>query len=106
MVNRNLMRQYDLPEDVLTQELEAAFSSPETGSSLQDWLPLEADTFEVNKIINGRVANIVGDDVVIDVGYKSEGIIPRNEWYDEGDDKVHPPKIGEQIQGPPRRGRG
>src|SRR5207248_2322943 len=54
--------------------------------------------FEVNKIVTGRVVNILGDDVVVDVGYKSEGIIPLQEWYDEGDDKVHPPQVGEQIQ--------
>jgi small subunit ribosomal protein S1 len=54
--------------------------------------------FEVNKIVNGRVANIVGDDVVVDIGYKSEGIIALQEWYDEGADKVVPPQIGDEIQ--------
>ena len=33
----------------------------------------------------------------MDVGYKSEGIIPLPEWYDEGLDKVVPPKPGDQI---------
>src|SRR5437870_3019675 len=98
MVNRNLLRQYDLAEAELQQELEAAFSSPETGSSVEHWLRDEAQSFEVNKIITGKVVNVVGDDVLVDVGYKSEGMIPRGEWYDEGLDKIVEPQIGDEIQ--------
>ena len=71
---------------------------PDTGADVENWLPPEEQDFEVNKIINGRVVNIVGDDVVVDVGYKSEGIIPLDEWYDEGADKVVPPQVGDEIQ--------
>src|SRR5204863_8182312 len=39
-----------------------------------------------------------GDEVIIDVGYKSEGIIKLEEWYDEGQDKVVPTKPGDSIQ--------
>src|SRR5215468_10803810 len=97
MVNRNLLRQFDLSDNELRQELHDAFNLPETGADVEQWLPPEEQNFEVNKIIKGRVVNIVGDDVVVDVGYKSEGIIPLLEWYDEGDDKVHPPQIGSEI---------
>src|SRR5579884_1385243 len=98
MVNRNLLRQFDLPEEEMQQELHNAFTRPEVGTNVEQWLPPEEQEFEVNKIIKGRVVNIVADDVVVDVGYKSEGIIPLQEWYDEGDDKIHPPQIGEEIQ--------
>ena len=88
MVNRNLLAQYDLPEDL---ELEELF--PES-----DWLPPEEQPFDVNKIVSGKVMHVVGDVVVVDVGYKSEGIIPLNEWYDEGQDKVVPPHPGDPIE--------
>jgi small subunit ribosomal protein S1 len=99
MVNRNLLRQFDLPETELKQELAAAFNQDvyqedDTGS----WLPPAEQEFEVNKIVNGRVLNVIGDEVWVDVGYKSEGVIPLNEWYDEGLDKLIPPKPGEVIQ--------
>src|SRR5713226_717049 len=97
MVNRNLLRQYDLPESELQQQLEEAFYQPEAGGSL-DWLPQEEQEFEVNKIVKGRVLSIIGDDVVVDVGYKSEGVIKLEEWYDEGLDKIVPPQPGEDIQ--------
>src|SRR6516165_3164401 len=88
MVNRNLLRQFDLSDE----ELNAQFVAD--GG---EWLPEEKQEFEVNKIVNGRVLNVVGEEVWVDVGYKSEGVIPLNEWYDEGLDKVVPPKPGDQI---------
>jgi len=33
-------------------------------------------------ILIGRVVGFAGDDVVIDVGLKSEGLIPKNEFDD------------------------
>jgi small subunit ribosomal protein S1 len=89
MVNRNLLRQFDLSDE----ELNAQFVAD--GG---EWLPEEKQEFEVNKIVNGRVLNVVGDEVWVDVGYKSEGVIPLNEWYDEGLDHVVPPKAGDTIQ--------
>ncbi len=98
MVNRNLLRQFDLSEDELQHELAAAFHREDTGGNEHDWLPDEKQQFEVNKIVTGRVTKVIGDDVVVDVGYKSEGIIPLGEWYDEGLDKVVAPHPGDEIQ--------
>jgi small subunit ribosomal protein S1 len=93
MVNRNLLRQYELSADELQQQLDQAFNQ-----SSDNWLPAEQQEFEVNKVVTGRVLHVTGDEVWIDVGYKSEGVIPVNEWYDEGLDKVVPPKPGDEIQ--------
>jgi len=98
MVNRNLLRQFDLPEMELQQELEAAFRREDVESDIESWLPPEEQQFETNKIVTGRVINVIGEDVLVDVGYKSEGVIDLKEWYDEGLDKVVPPKPGEEIQ--------
>ncbi len=98
MANRKLLREFDLSENELHQELEGVFNDVQTGSSVEHWLQDDQQVFETNKIVTGRVANIVGDDVVVDVGYKSEGIIPLQEWYDEAEDKVKPPQIGDQIE--------
>src|SRR6266849_7731555 len=93
MVNRNLLRQYELADDEMLQELNAAFDQDVS----KKWLPDQEQEFEVNKIITGKVLNVVGEEVWVDGGYKSEGIIPLQEWYDEGLDKVVPPQPGEQI---------
>jgi small subunit ribosomal protein S1 len=100
MANRNLLRQFDLSDQDLDHELQNALVDNSTGGVLvlDEVYREERQEFEVNKILLGRVANIVGDDVVVDIGYKSEGIIPLQEWYDEGEDKINPPHLGDKIQ--------
>jgi small subunit ribosomal protein S1 len=100
MVNRNLLRQFDVSEQDLQTEMDAALHDTASGVQLElDAIYSgEHQDFEVNKIVTGRVANIVGDDVVVDIGYKSEGIIALQEWYDEGADRVVPPQIGDEVQ--------
>src|SRR5207245_574714 len=98
MVNRNLLRQFDLSEAEVQQQLHDAFYQEDSDKDVNDWLPPEEQQFEVNKIVTGRVLQVLGDDVLVDVGYKSEGIIPLQEWYDEGLDKIVPPQPGDEIQ--------
>ena len=66
-----------------------------TASWKRPWPAAPAITFEwgggdlaVNSVVNGRILRVDDDFVLVDVGYKSEGIIPRNEW-EEGEE---PPK--------------
>ena len=92
MVNRNLLRQYDLPEGELQQELEAAFSHG------ADWLPPEEQAFQDNRLVTGRVRRVTGDEVWVDVGFKSEGAVGLREWYDEGLGQVVPPRPGDEVQ--------
>ncbi len=98
MVNRNLLRQYEPPNNELERELEEAFRREDVGGSVDAWLPAEEQQFELNKLVNGRVIAVRGDEVVIDVGYKSEGVIPLQEWYDEGKDAIVPPQAGDPVQ--------
>ncbi|MFO0928638.1 MAG: 30S ribosomal protein S1 [Gemmataceae bacterium] len=100
MVNRNLLRQFDLSEQDLMQELAAGMQDAQTGGQydLDHYYLQDRRDFETNKIVSGKVVNIVGDDVVIDIGYKSEGIIALQEWYDEGKDAIVRPQIGDEIQ--------
>jgi small subunit ribosomal protein S1 len=94
MVNRNLVRQFDLPQDELQLELDAAFNQ-EGGAH---WLPAEEQEFQDNRIVTGRVRKITADDVWVDVGYKSEGAIELREWYDEGAGRLVPPQVGDEVE--------
>ena len=95
MVNRNLLRQFDDVDDTLERELEEMFGGVD---GLDSWLPDDSQTFENNKIVAGRVIEIRGDDVVIDIGYKSEGLIRLEEWKDEAGDLVGAPSAGDTIE--------
>ena len=89
MVNRNLIRGLDLNEDEWNQELVSALEG--TSPEEIDWGP---DQVTVNQIVEGRVLRVEGDFVLVDVGYRSEGIIPVNEW--EGGETL--PAPGEPIE--------
>ncbi len=93
MVNRNLLREYDLSEDELQQQMADAFNDTQA-----DWLPPEPQEFRDNRVVTGRVRKITGDEVWVDVGYKSEGAIELREWFDDGIGQVVPPKPGDEIE--------
>jgi small subunit ribosomal protein S1 len=91
MVNRNLLRQFDAPiedESQIETDWEAEIGK---------WISQPGGDFEVNKIVTGKVIEIRGDDVVIDIGYKSEGLIRLDEWKEEGGDAA-PPKPGDTVE--------
>lgn len=98
MVNRNLLSQFELTDLDINDQLNEAFLNEESICDLENWLPEEKQAFDANKIVTGRVANILSDRIVIDVGHKSEGEIPINEWQEEGVAKIVLPKIGDEIQ--------
>ncbi|MFM7540240.1 MAG: 30S ribosomal protein S1 [Planctomycetota bacterium] len=101
MVNRNLLRELVSDQDI-ELEMARAFarqdSEPGEAADIENWLRDEKQTFDANKLVNGRVANIVGDKVIVDIGYKSEGEIPLDEWREEGVDNPVFPKVGDEVQ--------
>src|SRR5882757_2877096 len=86
MVNRNLIREFDVSDE-------------DWNIAIGDALPedmgwLKGGDLGPNQIVKGRVLRIDDDFVLVDVGYKSEGIIPRNEW-EEGEEL---PAIGDKVR--------
>jgi small subunit ribosomal protein S1 len=88
MVDRNLLREFDVNEDELT-----ALVMGDDGSNSLEQILAGGQSFEIGRIVSGRVVEIVGDQVVVDVGYKSEGLVALNEWEDEP-----PPKTGDTVE--------
>jgi small subunit ribosomal protein S1 len=93
MANRNLIRQFETAD--IDAQLDELFKGT---TDLANWLPEDPQTFEANKIVKGTVRDIRGEDVIIDIGYKSEGIIKTEEWKEEGSDQPNLPKIGEPVE--------
>jgi len=89
MVNRNLIRGLDLKQEEWEEELALAMGG--TATEEIDW---GGGELSVNKIIDGRVLRVDNEFVLVDVGYKSEGIIPRSEWEEEED----PPEVGQSVK--------
>jgi small subunit ribosomal protein S1 len=91
MVNRTLIR--SLEDDILEQELALMFG--DTAESMFDESLLDANKqFDVNQIVEGKIVEINDEFVVVDVGFKSEGAIHKNEW----DENEPPPEVGQTVK--------
>ena len=88
MVNRNLIRELELGDE-LDQELELAMAGAAEGE-----YSVGAATLAVNSVLEGKVLRVDDEFVLVDVGYKSEGHIPRNEW----DETEPPPQVGDTVK--------
>ncbi|UUO05903.1 30S ribosomal protein S1 [Blastopirellula sp. J2-11] len=91
MVNRNLIRNLE-SDDTLTSLIDNWVQDAE--ANVFDEFEHE-ESVELNKIVDGTILRVDDEFVLIDVGGKSEGSIPRDEWDEEDED---PPKIGDKIK--------
>jgi len=86
VVDYNLIR--ELEGDTDTEQADTlvadALDLPDAGADLDALLTEEAKDFTPGTIVEGTVVGFAGDDVVIDVGFKSEGLINKGE-FDEFD---------------------
>ncbi|NBX31061.1 S1 RNA-binding domain-containing protein, partial [bacterium] len=88
MVNRNLIRELEFGDDL---DNEVALAMADTD---QDEHAVATSTLAVNAVLEGRVLRVDDEFVLVDVGYKSEGHIPRNEW-----DETEPaPQVGDLVK--------
>lgn len=93
MVNRNLLRDINLSDDELEAELQQAFGK-EDPQDLTALYNRTGQAFDVGQIVPGKVTKIIGDDVVVDIGFKSEGVLSKREWEEDGRD----PEPGEVVE--------
>ncbi|MDD9940811.1 MAG: 30S ribosomal protein S1 [Myxococcales bacterium] len=61
---------------------QAATSGEESFAALFEASVEHADSLREGEIVNGTVIKVNRDAVVVDIGYKSEGVIPANEFID------------------------
>ncbi|MEZ6130449.1 MAG: 30S ribosomal protein S1 [Planctomycetaceae bacterium] len=75
MVDRHLLREFDVDD----AELDALINGV---IDLDEEIQKEAQTYDINDILHGTVVRVDSEEVVVDIGYKSEGVIQRDEWED------------------------
>src|SRR5215510_6625242 len=64
---------------------------------MEDWFrdsPGTTSEFEEGEVVRGRVVHVGSSEVLVDVGYKSEGAIPIEEFHRSGS----LPKVGDEIE--------
>lgn len=92
MVNRNLIRSLENDQE-LNSLFETSVADFDDSEALVDLFETEQE-FDVNKIVDGRIIRITDENVLVDVGFKSEGTIPLDEWEEHED----PPQVGETVK--------
>jgi small subunit ribosomal protein S1 len=79
MVNKLVLEQYDIKQEEIEKELEEIIG----GGGLEN-IEAAFDTsiqkFDLGTILKGRVLGVIGNNVILDTGYKSEGIVPLSEF--------------------------
>ncbi len=94
MVDRNLLREFDVSDADLEAALGLSLADAEAAEeALITEYNLRDAGYDVNAVLEGIIVRVEGEEVLIDIGYKSEGIVPLDEWSDTDE----PPVAGQRI---------
>ncbi len=81
MVSRNIIRQLGLSEEQVDLEVSKLFDE-ELQQVLSDALDKKVDALAPGTIIKGKIVTQLGNDVIVELGLKSEGIVSSSEFDD------------------------
>src|SRR5262245_63678019 len=79
MSNRKLVRELGMSDsdaDARAADILAHDPQKEIEKKYED----SVKNFTVDTIIRGKVLEVVGDDILVDIGYKSEGAVPKTDF--------------------------
>jgi len=87
MVDKSILREIEIDE----QEIDRSLSEALGASNQQDMLEVIDKTvrnFEPGTILKGKIVNHIGDDVIVEVGLKSEGSVSATEFDDSNEIRI------------------
>jgi small subunit ribosomal protein S1 len=92
LANKRLVEQNSVQSDVLEAEVTKILSEMEP-TEIKKIYDESMKEFRVDTIVKGRVLRTVGDVVLVDIAYKSEGMVPKSDF-------AHPDqyKAGNEIE--------
>ncbi len=77
---KDIIRKFDLTDEELAAKVNEALGGGT--APLEGIYEDSVKNFEVDSILRGRILDVINDDVIVDIGHKSEGIININEFED------------------------
>ena len=92
MVDKNIISKLGLTEEKLDQQVNELFTQQDT-QYLESVLQKKVDSRLPGTILSGHIVSRIGDDVIIEVGLKSEGLLDASEF--ESPDEIEP---GREIE--------
>ena len=90
---RDILKEYNVNLADIEKEVEAIMGGEDNKKKMESTCYDSIQNFEIGSVMKGRILSSIGDNVVIDCGYKSEGMIPKFEFDDPSEIK-----IGEEVE--------
>ncbi len=84
MVDRNITEKLGLSEQEIENQLNQMFGEQER-EYLETALKNRVDSRLPGTILKGKIVSLIGNDVIVEVGLKSEGIVDAGEFDDSGE---------------------
>ncbi len=81
MVDKSILREIEIDEQEIDQSISEALGTSDQQDIL-DVIDKTVRNFEPGTILKGKIVNHVGDDVIVEVGLKSEGSVSATEFDD------------------------
>ena len=81
MVDRNLINKLGLTNEEIEQEVNELFTSEHT-LLLEEELAKNVESLTPGSIVSGRIVTQLGNDVIVELGLKSEGMVEASEFDD------------------------
>jgi small subunit ribosomal protein S1 len=91
MAKSQIERDYGLSDAEIDQEVSSILGIVQEADGLKKLYEESIKAFESGSVVSGRVVRLVGSDAIIDVGFKSEGSVPLEEFDGK---KV---EVGQQV---------
>ena len=88
MVNKTLIAELSVEDIEAESMLETAFGTAVAGGDMEELLQDNIADFSSGTILTGKVIGKAGDDFLVDVGLKSEGILDKNEFDNPADVEI------------------
>ena len=80
MQKSRIQREYGLNDADIEQEVSAILGKAGQSDGLKQLYEESIKAFETGSVVSGRVVRVVGNEAIIDVGFKSEGSVPLEEF--------------------------
>ena len=92
MVNKFVLEEYEINQEEIQRELEEIIGG-DSLEKIEAAFDISVKKFDLGTILKGRILGIIGNNVILDTGYKSEGTIPLSEF-----DSAEDVEIGNEIE--------
>src|SRR3989339_428679 len=92
MVDRNIINKLGLSKEQIDQQVNEMFGA-EDSEYLEEILKKKVDSRLPGTILKGRIVSQIGNDIIIEIGLKSEGVVDASEF-----DSPEEIEIGKEIE--------